>query len=517
MTDTGPFQKAMGHVLPVIGGKITGGIIVGALIALTGFGPEHWFAVAFEKLGLASAVAAAKRFGIDYRLVLVALGVAIVCFDVVRRSRKEPVPAASAPAVAASSISLPPASAAKTDSPPPLSLVVLPFQNLSDDAGQDYFVDGLVEDITTEMSRLSGAFVISRNTAFTFKGRSVDVKSVTSELKVRYALEGSVRKSGSQLRVSGQLVDGASGRTLWAERFDRDVVDVFQLQDAIAREVASILNVKLIEAEGLRSATMPNPTSYDFVLQARAAMNKGYSEANFQEAVALYERGIQVDPNNVEALAGLANTLAFIAVTLFPTSSPELIQRASSLARKATEIDPLNMRARSALALTLRAQGHWEAALQQYSEAIRIDPNFIGALHGRSVTLVLLEQYQQAAAAYAEILALSPRDPLIHYVYAVHGMAEYGLGHFSQAIELENRALRLNPYSFTAYLYLAASLAMLGREPEARDVLQAFVLLDRADKSVAESKRSAVASFGKVPQIVERLYVGLRKAGFPEQ
>ena len=220
-------SRAAGHILPVIGGKITGGVIVGALIALTGFGPEHWLAEAFAHLGLPDLLARAKGGGVDLRLGLVSLGVAIVALDVFRRRRggADEEQSAAPPAVIEPSVAaLPTASQRspdeiKRDGPPPLSLVVLPFQNLSDEPGQDYFVDGLTEDITTEMSRLSGAFVISRNTAFTYKGKPVDVKAVTRELNVRYALEGSVRKAGQSLRVSAQLSDGSNGKTLWAVFF----------------------------------------------------------------------------------------------------------------------------------------------------------------------------------------------------------------------------------------------------------------------------------------------------------
>ncbi len=185
---------------------------------------------------------------------------------------------------------------------PKLSLVVLPFANLGGGADQDYFVDGLTEDLTTELSRLPESFVIACNTAFTFKGRPIDVKRIGRELGVRYVLEGSVRKSGQRVRVNAQLIDAETGGHLWADRFDREVTDLFALQDAVTIELAGVFGVKLIEAESRRSKRKLNPDALDLEMQARAAWNRGWSRENIAAANRLYDQALELDPDNMPAL-----------------------------------------------------------------------------------------------------------------------------------------------------------------------------------------------------------------------
>src|SRR5665213_1568669 len=207
--------------------------------------------------------------------------------------------------------------AEKDSSPPRLSLVVLPFANLSGDAEQEYFVDELTEDLTTELSRMPGAFVIARNTAFTYKGKAADVKQVGADLGVRYALEGSVRKAGNRIRLNTQLIDAETGAHLWAERFDRNLIDLFDLQDAVTIELAGVLNVQLLEAETRRGKAKLNPDAFDLVLRARAARNRGGSRDNNEAALDLLEAALRIDPENIAALCGVVASLATRVTSLW--------------------------------------------------------------------------------------------------------------------------------------------------------------------------------------------------------
>jgi TolB-like protein/class 3 adenylate cyclase len=191
---------------------------------------------------------------------------------------------------------------------PRLSIVVLPFANLSNDPGQQYFADGVTEDLTTDLSRIAGSFVISRNTAFTYRNKAVDTKQIGRELGVRYVLEGSVRRSGNRIRVNAQLIDAESDAHLWAERFDRDTSDLFALQDEITGRIAAALNLELVSAEATRPTD--HPEVLDYISKARAAYNKGQGSDTYAETVNLYEHALALDPLSVEALAGLGNALA---------------------------------------------------------------------------------------------------------------------------------------------------------------------------------------------------------------
>ena len=189
-----------------------------------------------------------------------------------------------------------------------LSIVVLPFTNLSNDPAQDYFADGVTENLTTELSRLHNSFVIARNTAFTFKGKNLDAKAIGKELGVRYVLEGSVQRDANRVRVNAQLIDAESGAHLWADRFDDDVVDLFKLQDEVVARLARTLQVELVNAEAQRSLhdRPRNPDAIDLTMRGLALLNQPLTKASFYEARDLFERALTLDPTNADALAGAA-------------------------------------------------------------------------------------------------------------------------------------------------------------------------------------------------------------------
>src|SRR5262249_43332938 len=192
---------------------------------------------------------------------------------------------------------------------PRLSIVVLPFINLGGDKGHDYFVDGVTEDITTELSRQREFFVIARNTAFSFRDKPVDVRQIGRELRVRYVLEGSIRKAGQRVRINAQLIDAESGAHLWVDRFDRDVSDLLELQDAITFELARVLGFQLVEAQSRQSERSSSPDALDLMMRARSLVNHGWSRESVDAAIGLCENAVQLEPNNVLALSLLARSL----------------------------------------------------------------------------------------------------------------------------------------------------------------------------------------------------------------
>jgi TolB-like protein len=208
-----------------------------------------------------------------------------------------------------------------------LSIVVLPFANLGGDPEQDYFVDGITESLTTDLSRISGSFVIARNTAFTFKGKAIDVQKLGRELNVRYVLEGSVQRSGNRLRVNVQLIDVETGNHLWAERFEKPITDLFDMQDEIVSRLANTLDAQLIEAEARRAERSLRPDATDLIFQGRAWFNKGMSAEHMAQARAFFERALVLDPGNIEALVGTRMSMRHPPSPLWSTTRTRALWR----------------------------------------------------------------------------------------------------------------------------------------------------------------------------------------------
>src|SRR5579863_7378891 len=218
--------------------------------------------------------------------------------------------------------------------------LVLPFANIGGDAEQEHFVDGVTESLTTDLSRIRGSFVIGRNTAFTYKGKPVDLKQVGRELGVRYVLEGSVQRGRDRLRVNVQLIDAGNGNHLWAERFDKSVVDLFDMQDEIVAHLANALNTRLIAAEAHRAERTPHPDSMDLYFQGLAWVNKGWTPEHMAQARNFYERALALDADNVEALVGLAASDAIVAVTFFVDDRAARFAAAETTLTKALSMAP---------------------------------------------------------------------------------------------------------------------------------------------------------------------------------
>jgi TolB-like protein/class 3 adenylate cyclase len=373
-----------------------------------------------------------------------------------------------APAVAAA---LPP-------TVPRLSIVVLPFANLSNDPEQDYFVDGVTESLTTDLSRITGSFVIARNTAFTYKGKPFDVRKIGRELNVRYVLEGSVQRGGNRMRVNVQLIDAESGTHLWAERFDKPLADLFDMQDEIVARLARTLNTQLINAEARRAERTSSPDSMDLYFQGHACLNKGPNPADWALARGFFERALALDPGNLDALLGAAHVdLAFALLYLAE-------DRAGILANvEATVIKALALAADNAWAHLLigRVYVGTNRATQGIAElerALVLNPNRADAHAEIGFAKVVNGHAEETEAHVLEALRLSPRDNFSYLWVGYVALAKLFLEAREEAVTWYRRAIEMNPNRFIAHVYLAAALAELGRLDEARAAAKAGLAIE---------------------------------------
>jgi TolB-like protein/class 3 adenylate cyclase len=395
------------------------------------------------------------------------------------------------------------------------SLAVLPFQNLTGDAGQEYFVDGMVEEITTAIARLPWLFVIARNSAFTYKGRAVDVKQVAQELGVRYVLEGSVRKAGNRVRITGQLIDTTTGAHIWADRFDGLLDDIFDLQDQVASSVAGAIEPKLRQSEIERASRKPtaNLTAYDLYLRALAQSYR-VTEEGFAEAVALAQQALAIDPSYAPAAAMVGLCRALQRVRGWGALSDEDIGEACRLARQAlaAERDDAETIYQAALTLFLLA-GEATVAATALDRALALNPNAAHAWSARGIIHASRNQPDAAIEAIERAPRLSPFDPYAFQYAERIAHAHLAAQRFEQGIEWANRALHDQPRYPTAMRVKVVALAHLGRLDEARAEL---------GRMLAINPKLTIAGFREyarfmAPENLELNVTGLRLVGLPEE
>src|SRR6516165_4227010 len=295
-------------------------------------------------------------------------------------------------------------------SPPRLSIVVLPFANLSGDPEQDYFVDGVTESLTTDLSRINGAFVIARNTAFTFKGRPVDVKKLGRELNVRYVLEGSVQRSGNRLRVNVQLVDAETGNHLWAERFDKPIADLFDMQDEIVSRLANALDAQLVEIEARRAEHSVNPDAMDLYFQGIAHLNKGVTLEHLTQARGFFERALALDPVNIEALVGTAIVDYSMGTNFFADEQAESLAAAEKALNKALSMAPQHAQAHMYLGVVYIFTFRAAQGIAECERALALDRNLANAHGWIGRGKFHLGRAEETEAHIHEAFRLSPRD-----------------------------------------------------------------------------------------------------------
>ena len=416
----------------------------------------------------------------------------------------------------------PTTSVAQTTFVPRLSIVVLPFTNLSDDREQQYFADGITEDLTTDLSRIVGMFVISRNTAFTYRNKPIDTRQIGRELCVRYVLEGSVRRSGNQLRVSAQLIDAATDAHLWAERFDRETGDLFALQNEITSRLANALGVELIAAEAARPTE--HRDALDYILRGRAVLLKPRTRETHREAINLFEHALALDPQSVEAQSRLAAVLVDSVTTGMTdsTSAAPGIARAEELVDRALAASPRYAIPHVVKGHVLRARNRWEEAIPQYEAALALDHNLVAALICLGWCKLYLGSMDEVISLVEQAIRLSPRDPLMGPFHNLIGTVHLLQSHTDEAIVWLEKARNASPGLPILRSRLAAAYALKGETERAAAELAEARRVSGGDvfSSIAHLKARPGAWLG-VPTtraLHEATYfAGLRKAGMPEQ
>jgi adenylate cyclase len=403
---------------------------------------------------------------------------------------------------------------------PRLSIVVLPFTNLSNDPEQQYFADGITEDLTTDLSRIAGSFVISRNTAFTYRGKPVDTKQIGRELGVRYVLEGSVRRSGNRLRVTAQLIDAETDAHLWAERFDRDTSDLFALQDEITSRIAVTLNLELVAAEAARPTE--HPEAMDYILRGRAVRAKGPTRENYAEAFSLFERALALDPSSVDAKSYLALTLVNRVLDNMTHSSETDIARAGGLIGQVLAASPHSTLAHFVKGQLLRTQRRSDEANPEYELVIARDRNSSDALVNLGKGKLFIGSIDEAIPLLEQAIRLSPRDPYIGNSYYWIGQVHLVQSRTDEAILWFERARSAGPELPHVHAYLASAFALKGDTERAAAELAEARRLSADDRysSIARLQAAATVYFGvpKINALYETTYLaGLRKAGMPEE
>jgi adenylate cyclase len=358
-----------------------------------------------------------------------------------------------------------------------LSVVVLPFTNLSGDPSQDYFADGITENLTTELSRIKDSFVIARNTAFTYKGKSIDAKEIGKELDVRYVLEGSVQRDQNRVRVNAQLIDAESGAHLWAERFEDDVADLFKLQDQVVARLAGSLGWALTQAEAGKGARSSNPDVIDLTMRGwtlawRSILQlpNDMRESNRQARV-LFDRALQIDPNDADALAGSAETYVVDYFYGWRDHGTDYEDKVLRQANQAIMLDPDNVRAYYAKSGYLGLSGRFKEALGVTDAGLAINPNFVPIYVSRTHVENSLGRHEEAKADAQWAMRLSPRDPYLGVFHVDVGDAEISLGHFDAAIDEYRKALDSGLHTFFVNTNLAAAYAQAGKMDEAKAAL----------------------------------------------
>lgn len=400
-------------------------------------------------------------------------------------------------------------------SAPRLSVVVLPFANIGGDAEQEYFVDGVTESLTTDLSRISGAFVIARNTAFTFKGKAIDVKKVGRELNVRYVLEGSVQRGGNRLRVNVQLIDAETGSHLWAERFEQSVADLFQMQDEIVSLLANVLQGELIAIEARRAVHSPNPDATDLYFRGWASLNKGINPEHYAQARALFSQALLIDPRCVEALVGSALAEYISAINSFTDDKAARMKLAETAATKALSLAPNHAKAHRALGGVYAFTNRVELGIAQCERAAALDRNYAAAHAIIGLAKYFIGRGAETEAHVREALRISPRDTEAYAWICYAGIAKLWLGADADAVAWLRRSVEANRNYPLAHFYLAAALAHLGELAEARLAAKAGLEL-HPTFTITRYRASASCNHPAYRAGRERTNEGLRMAGVPE-
>jgi adenylate cyclase len=410
----------------------------------------------------------------------------------------------------------PPAGAvtAPQAAPPPVphkpSIAVLPFTNMSGDPEQEYFSDGISDDLITDLSKISALFVIARNSTFAYKGRSVKVQEIGRDLGVRFVLEGSIRKAGNRVRITAQLIDAGSGGHLWAERFDRELTDIFATQDEVVEKIVAALAVNLTqgEAQRLRRHGTASVEAYETWLRARELLSRSTREA-IAQAKAMYRRAIEIDPNFAAPHAGLSLAMISEYVSDWAADPEEALDEAERWARRALELDDQEPVSHMALGNVMLWRRNHDGALAEFGRMIALDPNFAQGHSATGLALMYAGRAAEALEAFAIAKRLDPHSPsiVLHFV----AQANFSLGRYEAAAEhLLERIVR-TPATDSSRMLLAACYGHRGRAEEAR---AAWAGLMKVNPDFSLAQRERVLPY-KEPRDFQYIIDGLAKAGLP--
>jgi adenylate cyclase len=407
----------------------------------------------------------------------------------------------------------------QSETAPRFSIVVLPFVNLSGDPAQAYLADVLTDELTTSLARISGTFVIARSTAFTYKGKPVDVKQVGKDLGVRYVLEGSEQHDGNHVRMNAQLIDAETGAHLWADQFEADRSDLLQMQDEIVTRIARAMQIQLLGVDVARvsRARPSNLDAEDLALRCQAGTyNAQGVTAEIMTALKLCERALQIDDRNVLALTLVAYKYMLPVIEAQSTDPQADIRQADELVSRAVTFDPNYYLAHFAKGHILMGRKRSEEAVVEFERTLALNPSFIEAYLGLCIASNFLGRPDRTLELADKAIRLSPRDPFLRLLYHLKGWAFFMKQQDDQAIEWLGRAEGATPFT---ELILASALALAGRQVEAHKTLERYMATIGVTSTGITQLRAQVLSFGDSPTwhaYAERLFEGLRKAGMPE-
>jgi TolB-like protein/class 3 adenylate cyclase/Flp pilus assembly protein TadD len=426
------------------------------------------------------------------------------------------LPQPNVPAVATPTASPPSLGGLARTPVPRLSFAVLPFENLSRDPDQEYFADGITDDLTTDLSRISGSFVIARNTAFTYKGKPADAKQIGRDLGVRYVIEGSVRRSGGRVQVNVQLIDAETGAHVWADRFDTDRQDIAEAQSEITGRLARSLNVELLRDVSRRIEQQRgiNPDAGDLVLRGWALWQRPFSIPNLQQAQRSFQQALALDQRSTEARIGLAMVLVQLVTNGWSSTIQQDKSLAEQLLFEALAQDPNNSMAHYAMGQLRRLEDRLAEALTEFEAAVALDHNNAWALQLVGGMLRWLGRPQEGIPYMEKAIRLNPHDPNIAAFYWVLAHSHLLLGHVDQSIDLFRKAIAANRELWFLHLNFAGALGLRGDLDEARAELSESLRLYPDINSLARLRQPTNPDYLALAE--KTLYLGLRRAGFPE-
>jgi adenylate cyclase len=390
------------------------------------------------------------------------------------------------------------------------SIAVLPFTNMSGDAEQEYFSDGMTEDLITDLSKISALFVIARNSSFAYKGRLVKVQEIGRDLGVRFVLEGSIRKSGNRVRITAQLIDAESGGHLWAERFDRDLTDIFATQDEVVEKIVRALAVTLTQGEEKRLGRRGTAKieAYEAYLRGRQLLSRSTREA-IAQARAMYRRAIELDPTYAVPHAGLALTGISNYVSDWTDDPDAELDEAERWARRALELDDSEPVAHMALGSVMLWRRDHDGALAESRRMLELDPNFAQGYSAMALALMYAGHALEALGRFATAMRLDPHYAgiVLHFV----AQANFSLGNYGTAVKQLLERIARTPGTDSSRMMLAACYGHLGRIEEAR---AAWAELLKVNPNFSLEQRARVLPY-KDPRDFARIVEGLAKAGLP--